>query len=253
MNTDIFKKKIEYSFDKYAGNYDSRTFLQKEIMFVLLHFLYQEISITNKKEKNHLLDLGCGTGELSNILIEKLNFNKIHLLDLSSKMLNIAKKKINKDNVLFDRNDFDSFCQFDDYDMIVSNMALHWSANFIVFIERILNQKRKNSIFIFSMPENKSFSFLKKVKLEELINKFPEKEIVLKRITEKFDCKVYEKTFFEETFSLIDFFKNMKKIGASVSNRSINFRKLLELRKYCFKEPVKINYNINFFIIKKNE
>ena len=91
MNTDIFKKKIEFSFDKYAGNYDSRTLLQKEIMFVLLHFLYQEISITNKK-KNHLLDLGCGTGELLNILIKKLNFNKIHLLDLSSQMLNIAKK-----------------------------------------------------------------------------------------------------------------------------------------------------------------
>ena len=51
MNTDIFKKKIEYSFDKYAGNYDSRTLLQKEIMFVLLHLLYQEISITNKKKK----------------------------------------------------------------------------------------------------------------------------------------------------------------------------------------------------------
>ena len=83
MNTDIFKKKIEYSFDKYAGNYDSKTFLQKEIMFVLLHLLYQEISTTNKKKKNHLLDLGCGTGELSNILIKKLSFNKIHLLDLS--------------------------------------------------------------------------------------------------------------------------------------------------------------------------
>ena len=52
MNTDSFKKKIEYSFDKYADKYDSRTFVQKEIMFVLLHFLYQEISMTNKKKKN---------------------------------------------------------------------------------------------------------------------------------------------------------------------------------------------------------
>ena len=58
MNTDIFKKKIEYSFDKYAGNYDSRTLLQKEIMFVLLHFLYQEISITNKKKKKPIVRLG---------------------------------------------------------------------------------------------------------------------------------------------------------------------------------------------------
>ena len=92
MNNNIFKKKIEFSFDKYADEYDSRTFLQKEIMFVLLQFLYQEISMTSKK-KNHLLDLGCGTGELSNNLIKKLNFKKIHLLDLSSQMLNVAKKK----------------------------------------------------------------------------------------------------------------------------------------------------------------
>ena len=83
--------------------------------------------------------------------------------------------------IVFDRNDFDSFCQFDDYDMIVSNMALHWSANFNVFIERILNQMRKNTIFIFSIPDNKSFSFLKKVKLEELINEFPEKKKYFKK------------------------------------------------------------------------
>ena len=251
MNTSFFKKKIEYSFDKYADKYDSRTILQKDIMLTLLNFLYQEISETNFKKKSQLLDLGCGTGELSSILIKKLNFNKIHLLDLSSQMLNIAKKKINKKDVLFDRNDFDSFYQFDDYNMIVSNMALHWSANFLVFIERILNKMRKNAIFIFSIPDNKSFSFLKKVKLEELINEFPEKEIILKKINEEFECKVYEKTFFEETFSLLDFFKNMKKIGANVSNRSIDVKKLLKLRKYCFKEPIKINYNVNFFIIKK--
>ena len=251
MNTGIFKKKIEHSFDKYADKYDSRTILQKEIMLTLLNLLYQEISETNIKKESQLLDLGCGTGELSSILIKKLNFNKIHLLDLSLQMLNIAKKKINKKNVLFDRNDFDSFCQFDDYNMIVSNMALHWSANFLVFIERILNKMRKNTIFIFSIPDNKSFSFLKKVKLEELINEFPEKEIILKKINEEFECKVYEKTFFEETFSLLDFFKNMKKIGANVSNRPIDVRKLLKLRKYCFKKPIKINYNINFFIIKK--
>ena len=92
MNTSFFKKKIEYSFDKYADKYDSRTILQKEIMLTLLNFLYQEISETNNK-KSQLLDLGCGTGELSSILIKKLNFNKIHLLDLSSQMLNIAQKK----------------------------------------------------------------------------------------------------------------------------------------------------------------
>jgi malonyl-CoA O-methyltransferase len=251
MNTSIFKKKIEHSFDRYADKYDNRTTLQKEIMLTLLNFLYQEISETNIKKKSQLLDLGCGTGELSSILIKKLNFNKIHLLDLSSQMLNIAKKKINKKNVLFDRNDFDSFYQFYDYNMIVSNMALHWSANFLVFIERILNKMRENTIFIFSIPDNKSFSFLKKVKLEELINEFPEKEIILKKINEEFECKVYEKIFYEETFSLLEFFKNMKKIGANVSNKSVDVRKLLKLRRYCFKEPIKINYNINFFIIKK--
>jgi len=251
MNVDIFKKKIECSFDKYADKYDSRTILQKKIMLTLLQFLYQEISHPNTKKKSQLLDLGCGTGELSSILIKKLNFKKMHLLDLSSQMLGIAKRKIKKNNIFFDQNDFDSFHQFEDYDIIVSNMALHWSANFLVLMDRILHQMRTNTILIFSIPDNKSFSFLKKVKLGELINQFPEKEFILKKIDEGFKYKVYEKTFFEETFTLIDFFKNMKKIGANVSNRSIEVGKLLKLRKYCFNEPIKINYNINFFIIKK--
>ena len=153
-----------------------------------------------RKKNLDVLDLGCGTGELTSTLIKKLNFNKIHLLDLSLQMLNIAKKKINKKNVLFDRNDFDSFYQFDDYNMIVSNMALHWSANFLVFIERILNKMRKNTIFIFSIPDNKSFSFLKKVKLEELINEFPEKEIILKKLMKNSNAKFMKKLFLRKLF-----------------------------------------------------
>ena len=39
MNTDIFKKKIEYSFDKYADNYDSRTFVAKRDNVCSITFL----------------------------------------------------------------------------------------------------------------------------------------------------------------------------------------------------------------------
>ena len=75
--------------------------------------------------------------------------------------------------------------------------------------------------------------------MEELINKFPRKKL-FKKITEEFDCKVYEKTFFEETFSLLDFFKNIKKIGANVSNRSINLENYLNLENTVLKNQLRL-------------
>ena len=52
MNTDIFKKKLNIHLINMRTIMIAEPFVQKEIMFVLLHFLYQEISITNKKKKS---------------------------------------------------------------------------------------------------------------------------------------------------------------------------------------------------------
>ncbi len=249
MYLKIDKKKVEDSFGKNATFYDDRTSLQKEILVKLNNYLFDDKIITKQQNLN-LLDLGCGTGEFSKKLNQNLNLKKIHLLDLSSQMLKVAKRKINSDKIILDKQDFDRFRKFGDFDLIVSNMSLHWSSDIYKLLERILDSMRLNSIFLFTVPNNKSFSFFKDMKLRYVVNKFPETRSILKKIDKRFNFKKYEYQFDESTFSPIQFLKNLKRIGANVTNKNVDLRNLFSLRKFDHKK-IKINYNINFFIIKK--
>ena len=104
----------------------------------------------------------------------EISFASIDLLDISPRMLDEAKKKLNYLNTFLVEKDFDSFSKYNNYDLIASNMSLHWSENFFELLNKILSMMRVNAFFIFSVPNNKSFQILKKEKFGNLINSFPE-------------------------------------------------------------------------------
>ena len=76
-----------------------------------------------------------------------------------------SKKKLNYLNTFLVEKDFDSFSKYNNYDLIASNMSLHWSENFFELLNKILSMMRVNAFFIFSVPNNKSFQILKKKSL----------------------------------------------------------------------------------------
>ena len=45
-------------------------------------------------------------------------------------MLNLAAKKINRDSLELIETDFDNFQDYSKFNMIYSNMSIHWSKNF---------------------------------------------------------------------------------------------------------------------------
>ena len=59
---------------------------------------YQFFKNSLKKKKNQLLDIGCSTGGFSALVGEN---NKVIAIDLDTKMIEIARKKVNKSNIEF--------------------------------------------------------------------------------------------------------------------------------------------------------
>ena len=111
--------------------------------------------------------------------INKLeNFKKIHLIDISKKMISIAKENFPNQNFSYEVKDFDNFKNYKIYDFIYSNMSLHWSENLSKLFFYLLNQMPKGGYFIFSLLTSIKFDFdpkeIKKSLFEELINKFPD-------------------------------------------------------------------------------
>ena len=244
---DSFKKKVKDSFDQGADCYDKHSSIQKEISKNLLDLFFNELK--ENKEGFFLLELGCGTGFCSKKISENVSLTSIHLLDISNKMIKKSKIRFKNQNVFFFKNDFDFFDNFENYNLIVSNMSLHWSKDFLKLIKKILNSIKKNSILLLSFPNSRSFNNLK-TKHHKLINDFPNEKKMEDLLNNKKFYFTMKRMIHElEYKNIMLFFQNLKKIGANVSNNVFNISDLYSLRRD--RDKVKVNFDISYFFIRK--
>lgn len=115
---------IKNSFDDISEKYDKQ---RKQLIPCFNDFYYLPLSVMDcKKESPKVLDIGAGTGLFSSIVLEKYPNARITLIDLSDKMLKVAKKRFS------DHSDFKYIVadytkyEFDDkFDIIISALSIH--------------------------------------------------------------------------------------------------------------------------------
>ncbi|KYD14020.1 hypothetical protein B4168_0842 [Anoxybacillus flavithermus] len=114
---DVYKKKGEKGFMNIwnADVYDEKLSFVSELGKSLIEML-------NPKQGENILDLGCGTGELTNEIAKR--GCKVAGLDASSHMVEKARKKYPHISFFVDRGE--TFRTQERYDAIFSNAALHW-------------------------------------------------------------------------------------------------------------------------------
>ncbi len=165
-------------------------------------------------------------------------------------MIEKSKKKILDKRVSFDQRDFDTYENFEDFDLIFSNMSIHWSKDISKLFRKIVGTIKKNSLLVISFPNSKSFGDLEQSQ-RKYINDFPETNDLIKILdNDKFLFKLKEKVHKESFSNFFHFLKNLKLTGANVSNKKItNSRRIFEIRKY--KKTVIASFNISYLFLKK--
>ena len=164
-------------------------------------------------------------------------------------MIKKSKIRFKNQNVFFFKNDFDFFDNFENYNLIVSNMSLHWSKDFLKLIKKILNSIKKKSIVLISFPNSRSFSSLK-TKHHKLINDFPNEKKMEELLNNKKFYFTMKRMIHElEYKNIMFFFQSLKKIGANVSNNVFNISDLYSLRRD--RDKVRVNFDISYFFIRK--
>ena len=110
-------------FEQEAKEYDDiiiRLIPDYEMMVsTLVEFINQ-----GKQDHFSVIDLGCGTGTLSKAIATHFPHAAITCVDISEKMLQIAKDKLGAGTATI-HADFDQFVFPQKYDVIVSSLALH--------------------------------------------------------------------------------------------------------------------------------
>lgn len=76
-----------------------------------------------------ILDLGCGTGNITSKLITKWRATSVKGIDLSQSMIDYCCKNYDVAGLTFERGDISNFSYDNEYDIITSFFCIHWLSN----------------------------------------------------------------------------------------------------------------------------
>ncbi len=132
-------------FDRSARTYDKCSFLQKELARLLANLMPLGVS--------SILELGCGTGHLTEQIMLRCSKVEYIAVDYSEQMIQMAKQKIpeNVDFVLADIDSQDFWDKIGKFDLIISNAALQWSKDIVKLIPNLYFHLNKQGWLIFSI------------------------------------------------------------------------------------------------------
>lgn len=103
-----------------------------------------------------VVDLGCGTGDLTLLLHKHLQAGETLGIDDSGAMLAKAMTFAG-DGLRFDKQSIDDFGADHDYDLVFSNAALHWVSNHEELFARLTRALIKGGQLAVQVPANHDF------------------------------------------------------------------------------------------------
>jgi malonyl-CoA O-methyltransferase len=216
-----------------------------------------------------IIDVGCGTGALVEILNKHFNAAKITGLDIASGMINTCKEKwADLTNISFEIGDGENFKLPKLPNLIVSTYAMQWFQNISSTISCWSENVCRRGKIAFATPVEGSFIELQKAYKEALGKNF--KGLNLKtpeqyeQATKEAGLKIIanEKRPITAKFdSAIDALRSFKMIGATF-NRQPDYLPLTrrEIKKLCnyyeekfsdINQKVIVTYNTLFLVAEK--
>jgi trans-aconitate 2-methyltransferase len=101
-----------------------------------------------------IIDLGCGTGELTRALAERYSGAVVLGVDNSPEMLAAARPRGIPGRLQFEAGDAARFRPAYPVDLIVSNATLQWVPDHAEVVPRLANAVGKNGVLAVQMPAN---------------------------------------------------------------------------------------------------
>jgi malonyl-CoA O-methyltransferase len=229
------KEIIAGAFGRQASHYDSAATLQRQSAAALVSFL--------PEGKKNILEIGCGTGFLTDALAARYPGAAIHAIDISPQMIAYCHNKLNEmQNIKFSTQDGESLNDFSPYDLLCSNFAIQWFADPLTFLDRIRQSLNPSAAFYYAVPAQGSMKewsdILQHAGWGQGALTYPDWPGIIKE--EKIE-KQYD--------SAHHFLKTLKEIGAATPRdgyRPLNASDLRQAMRLFDEGPRKITWRIAY-------
>lgn len=133
------------------------------------------LNLVEKRPDLSVIDLGCGTGELTSRLLDYLENSKVQGIDSSAEMLEKAKHFETSRLSFVKRSIEDQLNLNDTFDLIISNAAIQWCNEHKELFPRIISKIKKGGQLAVQIPSNHEFIVHRL--LGEIADKEPYKEV----------------------------------------------------------------------------
>jgi trans-aconitate 2-methyltransferase len=111
------------------------------------------LALVQRRPQMRVVDLGCGTGELTRIVHERLAARDTLGIDSSETML-AASREFTTTGLRFTSGDIGHFEATDAFDLVFSNAALHWIADHRALFSRLTRALAADGQLAVQMPAN---------------------------------------------------------------------------------------------------
>jgi len=115
------------------------------------------LNLVESKDNLSVIDLGCGTGELTSKLLDYLQDSKVTGIDSSAEMLEKAKHYETSRLKFIQKSIEDQLNINDTFDLIISNAAIQWCNNHKELFPRIISKINKGGQLAVQIPSNHEF------------------------------------------------------------------------------------------------
>lgn len=241
------QSRIKKAFNKAGSSYDSHSNLQMHVGNQLIQLM---LAVFHKQTLPRVIDLGCGTGSITQQLLENIPVSELHAIDIAEELLQIARTRLQGPNIHVYSRAFDQAIVSDTlFDIAFSNMALHWSEHFEATLHSLHTQLNKHGVIAFSVPLPGTLAELTP---HFSVNDFLAADDISRTLAEiGFDVLAAENEQvalpFPDTLSAL---KSIKNVGASTNKAKS--QKPLSGKSLINKVDIrKLTYRIGYYIARK--
>lgn len=255
------KDSIRNNFSRAASYYDDHAELQRNIADRLIASLRPWIDIL---PDGPILEVGSGTGFVTEGLIELLPNRKLEITDISPEMVEVCRQKFgDHDKASFRALDAENIeADPKTYAMTVSGFVAQWFNHPAITMGKMLEATKPGGLLLGSFPGNESFpewrAACQELGLPYTGNKLPDtEEILIKLSGGPVQVDYYEDTVRQQFNSAADFFRHLKKTGANTQQegRHLSPKELQLLIEHWDDKSegqVQVSYHVVFIAVKRN-
>jgi len=266
---------VDKNFSRTPQYYHNQAECQSYVSSVLADFIEKGVS-----EPKRILEIGAGTGFLTEKIFSSFPDAKFDITDLSLKMVEYTSsqteslRKELKIDANFFQQDVTQISLDNKYDLIVSSLAFQWLDELSNVVKNLKQLLTSNGQIIFSTLTKDTFSSAKKI-FDSVDVVFPEPKLLTSQNiynilhtttsfnndlddiqalskTAEFADTIYEEIFVENYDSMLDFLRHIQGTGAgNASGSPISHRDLKRVLQKSKNTPIAADYHICYAIASR--